>query len=201
VQHDCGFVTIQHGGGGPGIHNWLYMIPAEGIVIALMSNAQYGSSDLVLKELIAGAVPKSSGSAFRPGAGRGWPRWLQPDAAMCSGEWSGQIRGPKGACSIAVKFDWRGNPKIQIIGNDDRTSIWVKASAGVKKGYGTLLWRFPVCIPYLLPFAVHDEVILNIWQEDSKLVGSASAAREKNFGQGEKYVLPQFVELTRSPFR
>jgi len=199
VQHDYGFLTIQHGGGGPGLHNWLYLIPSEGIVIALMSNAQYGSSDMVLKELIAAAVPQSAGSAFRPGAGRGWPRWPQPEAAVCSGEWSGQIRGPKGACSLVVKFDWRGNPKLRLIGDSDSANLWVKASGRVKKSYGTLLWRFPASIPYLLPFAVHDEVILTVWQEEGKLIGSASAAKEKNFGPGENYVLPQFVELKRSP--
>lgn len=96
VQQDYGYQTIQHGGGGPGIHNWLYMIPSEGVVIALMSNAQYGSSDVVLKELIAAAVSKSDKSDFRPRAGRGWPRWPELDPAAFSGGWVGQIRGPRG---------------------------------------------------------------------------------------------------------
>jgi hypothetical protein len=37
------------------------------------------------------------------------------------------------------------------------------------------------------------------WMEKDRLTGSASAAKEKNFGKGENYVLPQYVELTRSP--
>jgi|GEM_PF-3718859 len=43
-----GFETVQHGGGGPGIHNWLYMIPSENLVIALMSNARYANTTPIL---------------------------------------------------------------------------------------------------------------------------------------------------------
>jgi hypothetical protein len=163
-----------------------------------MSNAQYGSSDVVLRELIATAVSQSNKSGFRRGAGRGWPRWAELDPAAFSGAWVGQIRGPKGACSISVRFDSRGNPGIHIDGDSGSTDEWVKASGKVKKDYGMLLWRFNARIPYLTPYAFHDEVILSIWREGNKLVGSASAAKEKNFGQGENYVLPQFIELTRS---
>jgi CubicO group peptidase (beta-lactamase class C family) len=198
VQQDYGYQTIQHGGGGPGIHNWLYMIPSEGIVIALMSNAQYGSSDVVLRELIAAAVPHSDKSGFRPGAGRGWPRWPGLDPAAFSGGWVGQIRGPKGACPVSIRFDSRGNPRMHIDGDSCSRDEWVKASSQVNRGYGTLLWRFNACIPYLMPYAGHDEVILTLWLEGDKLVGSASAAKEKGFGRGENYVLPQFIELTRA---
>jgi hypothetical protein len=174
------------------------MIPSEGIVIALMSNAQYGSSDVVLRELIAAAVSQSDKSDFRPRAGRGWPRWPELDPAAFSGEWVGQIRGPKGGCVASVRFDSRGNPRIRIDGDSCSRDEWVKASEKVKKDYGMLLWRFNACIPYLKPYAIHDEVILTIWREGNKLVGSASAAKEKEFGRGENYVLPQFIELTRS---
>ncbi|MBN1687112.1 MAG: beta-lactamase family protein [Spirochaetales bacterium] len=198
VQHDYGYMTIQHGGGGPGIHNWLYMIPSEKVVIALMSNAQYGSSNAVLKELIASAVSHSDKSDFRPRAGRGWPQWPVLNPAALSGQWIGEIKGPKGACSVSVGFDSRGNPSLHIDGDNCGKQEWVRASREVKKDYGSLLWRFDACIPYLTPFAIHDEVILNIWREEDRLVGSASAAKEKDFGRGENYVLPQFIELRRS---
>jgi len=198
VQQDYGFLTVQHGGGGPGIHNWLYMIPSAKVVIALMSNAQYGSSNAVLKELIAAAVSQSGKSDFQPRAGRGWPQWPVLNPVTLSGQWVGEIKGPKGACSVLVSFDLRGNPSIYIDGDNCGNQEWVRTSSEVKKHYGSLLWRFDACIPYLIPFAIHDEVILSIWQEDGKLVGSASAAKEKNFGRGENYVLPQFIELRRS---
>ena len=78
VQHDYGFETVQHGGGGPGIHNWLYMIPSEKVVIALMSNAWYSNdaSDPVLVELIAAAVSeiRPEGVASRGGSRMASPR-------------------------------------------------------------------------------------------------------------------------------
>lgn len=60
-----------------------------------------------------------------------------------------------------------------------------------------MLWRFDACIPYLHPLARHDEVILTIWPQGKRLIGHAAAAKEKNFGRDENYVLPQYVELTR----
>ena len=198
VQEDYGFVTVQHGGGGPGIHNWLYLIPSENVVIALMSNARYGSSDRVLVELIATAVSEPGNATFKRRAGRGWPRWPVLNPATFSGQWIGQIKGPKGTCPVEVDFDTRGNPRMHIDGDSCSREEWVSPSGGVKKDYGVLLWRFDACIPYLYPYAVHDEVILTIWREGDKLIGSASAAKEKNFGKGENYVLPQYVELVRS---
>ena len=198
VQQDYGYQTIQHGGGGPGIHNWLYIIPSEKVAIAFMSNAMYGSSDPVLEELIAAATSHSDKSDFRRRAGRGWPRWPVLNPATLSGQWAGEIKGPKGACSVSVSFDSRGNPSMHIDGDSCSNQEWVRASSEVKKDYGSLLWRFDACIPYLIPFAIHDEVILNIWREEDGLVGSASAANEKEFGRGENYALPQFIELKRS---
>jgi hypothetical protein len=61
-----------------------------------------------------------------------------------------------------------------------------------------LLWRFDAQIPYLLPSAIHDQVIITIWPQGEQLIGSACAAKEKNFGRDENYVLPQYLELTRS---
>jgi len=198
VQKDYGYQTIQHGGGGPGIHNWLYMIPSEKVVIALMSNAQYGSSDAVLKELIAAAVSHSGKGDFQPRAGRGWPQWPVLNPATLSGHWVGEIKGPKGACSVSVSFDSRGNPSIRVDGDSFSNQEWVRASSEVKKDYGSLIWRFDACIHYLKHYATHDEVILNLWRDEDRLVGSASAAKEKDFGRGENYVLPQFIELRRS---
>ncbi len=68
----------------------------------------------------------------------------------------------------------------------------------IGKSYGSFLWRFDACIPYLHPYAIHDEVILTLWPEGDQLIGHAAAAKEENFGRGENYVLPQYVELTRS---
>jgi CubicO group peptidase (beta-lactamase class C family) len=198
VQQDYGFETVQHGGGGPGIHNWLYLIPSEKVVIALMSNSWYGSSDRVLEELIAAAISQSGKNDFRRKVGRGWPRWPKLDPVAFSGQWVGQIKGPKGSCPVAVNFDSRGNPKMRIEGDSCSSEQWVKPSRGVKKDYGVLLWRFDACIPYLYPYAVHDEVIVTIWPEGGRLIGSASAVKEKNFGRGENYVLPQYIELVRS---
>jgi hypothetical protein len=175
------------------------MIPSENVVIAIMSNARYGSSDPVLEELIAAAVSPSEKSAFRRRAGRGWPLWPELNPAAFRGHWTGRIEGPKGSCPVAVKFDAGGNPKICITGDSGGAEQWVSASGNVNKGYGALLWRFDACIPYLTPYAVHDEVILTLWHEGDTLVGSASAAKEKNFGRDENYVLPQYIELVRSP--
>ncbi len=199
VQQDYGYLTIQHGGGGPGMHNWLYLIPSEKVAIAIMSNAQYGSSNAVLKELIAAAVSPSGSNDFQPQAGRGWPHWPLLNPATFSGLWTGEIRGPKGVCSVSVSFDSRGNPSMRIDGDSCSKGEWAKASKEVKRDYGSLLWRFDACIPYLMPYAIHDEVILTVWREGDKLVGSACAAKEKGFGRGENYVLPQFIELTRLP--
>jgi CubicO group peptidase (beta-lactamase class C family) len=199
VQEDYGLLTVQHGGGGPGIHDWLYMIPSCDVVVALMSNARFDSSDPVLKELIAAAVSNVPKSGFRKSAGRGWPHWPQVNPAAFSGRWAGQIQGPKGICAVAVDFDSRGNPRMHIEGPSCSADEWVRPSRDVQKGYGMLLWRFDACIPYLHPYAVHDEVILTLWREGDRLIGSASAAKEKNFGRGENYVLPQYIELSRAP--
>lgn len=106
----------------------------------------------------------------RLGACRGYPPITRLNPAEFEGTWSGFIRGR------------RGNAP----------------SGDVAKRHKHLLWRFNACIPYLAPFATHDEVIAAIWPEAGKLIDSAAAAKEKRFGQGENWVLPQYVELTRS---
>jgi CubicO group peptidase (beta-lactamase class C family) len=200
VQQDYGFETVQHGGGGPGIHNWLYMIPSEKVVIALMSNAWYSNShsDPVLLELIAAAVSEPGQRALRRWAGRGWPRAAEPKAAAFKGRWAGRIEGPKGGCLMEVDFDSRGNPRMCIERDNSGKQRWISPNRKVSKGHKSLLWRFDAHIPYLHPYAPHDEVILTLWPQGDKLIGSASAAKEKDFGKGENYVLPQYLELARS---
>ncbi len=200
VQQDYGFETVQHGGGGPGIHNWLYTIPSAKVVIAIMSNAWYSNreSDPVLKELIKASLSKQACHRFKPGAGRGYAGQTLLDPADFSGMWNGWIKGPKGSCPVAIHFDGKGRPKMRIEGDPCSMGKWLAPSRKVSKGHRCLLWRFDACIPYLYPQAVHDEVIITLWPEGRRLAGSASAAKEKNFGKGENYVLPQYVELTRT---
>ncbi len=200
VQRDFGFETVQHGGGGPGLHNWLYMIPSENLVIAILSNAQYGNeaSDPVLIELISAALSDSARQKFRPETGRGYPQKTRLNPAEFVGTWSGFIRGPKGECAVSLMFDRKGRPELRMHGKEKSDAEWIAPSGDVAKGHKLLLWRFDACIPYLAPFAPHDEVILAIWPEEGKLIGSAAAAKEKRFGKGENYVLPQYIELARS---
>ena len=199
VQQDFGFTTVQHGGGGPGIHNWLYMIPSESLVIAIMSNARYSApkTDPVLKALIRGAISGSETSEFQPDKGRGWLRPPKLRAMDFAGTWTGHIQGPKGSCRVDVRIGSDGLPEFQIAGDPCNGSGWVSPSTDRTTGYGSLLWRFDACIPFLARLAPHDEVILTVWPEGEKLIGSASAANERTFGRGESYVLPQFLELTR----
>lgn len=199
VQKDFGFETVQHGGGGPGIHNWLYLIPSENLVIALLSNARYSNthSDPVLLELIKAGLSASGKAKLKPGAGRGYPRRTELNPVDFRGRWTGRIEGPKGKCSITVDFDAHGQPKLQITGPEHSPQPWIAPNRSVSKGHKACLWRFDTRIPYLNPFAPHDELILTLWPEDGRLIGSASAAKEKDFGRGENYVLPQFVELSK----
>jgi len=194
VQEDYGYQAVMHGGGGPGMHNYLYMIPSEDLVIAYMSNAQYPSSTPVLVELLAAAVPKFS--ALDRFKGRRWPQWPVLDEKAWRGEWAGKISGPKGTCRVAVVFDAAGSPKMRIEG-DGEAGPWLAPNRSVQKNYGRVLYRFDARIPYLIPFAEHDEVIITFLPLGEKLIGSASAAKEKDFGRGENYVLPQYFELTR----
>ena len=199
VQHDFGFDTVQHGGGGPGMHNWLYMIPSESVVIAIMSNLRYSSSktDPVLTALIRGAISGSETPEFQPDEGRGWIWPPELNAVDYAGTWTGHARGPKGSCRVDFRIGSDGLAKLQIEGDPCNEDGWISPSTDETTGYGSLLWRFDACIPFIAPLAPHDEVIVTIWPEGEKLIGSASAANEKVFGQGEAYVLPQFLELTR----
>jgi hypothetical protein len=203
VQQDFGFETVQHGGGGPGIHNWLYMIPSENIVIAILSNARYSSPKQrpVLIELIAAALPESSMERFHPEEGRGWLFPPRIFAEELEGDWSGRIAGPKGTCAVSVSFDSDGFPKMLIEGDTCSRGQWATPTNEIGKSYGSFLWRFDACIPYLHPYAIHDEVILTLWPQGDSLIGHAAAAKEKDFGHGENYVLPQYIELTRSDSR
>lgn len=199
VQQDFGFETVQHGGGGPGIHNWLYMIPSESVVIAIMSNARYSSSktDPVLTALISGAISDSETSDFRPDEGRGWVWPSKLSATDFAGTWAGHIEGPKGSCRVDFRIGSDGLPELQIEGDPCNDGGWISPSTDRNEGYGALLWRFDACIPFIAPLAPHDEVIVTVWPEGDRLIGSASAANERTFGQGESFVLPQFLELTR----
>lgn len=200
VQNDWGFEAVQHGGGGPGIHNWLYLIPSENVVVAIMSNAWYSNagSNPVLIDLIGAALSESGRAKLRPGAGRGYARPTEIDPDDFEGEWSGSIKGPKGTCAIDLTIDSRGRPKLRLAGGGGGAG-WIAPNRGVAKGHKTLLWRFDTSIPYLTALVPHDAVILTVHPEGNMLIGSASAAKEKNFGKGENYVLPQFVELAPRP--
>jgi CubicO group peptidase (beta-lactamase class C family) len=197
VQQDYGYQAVMHGGGGPGIHNYLYMIPSENLVIAYMSNAQYSSSSSVLVELIAAAVP---GFTFvNRMKGRGWPQAPELDPRVWQGEWTGRIAGPKGSCPVAVSFNSQGIPKLRI--GDGGAGEWVSPNKPVQHGGGKVCYRFDAHIPYLHSSAWHDEIVLIMKPEGSMLVGSASAAKEKNFGIDENYVLPQYIELSQTSRR
>jgi CubicO group peptidase (beta-lactamase class C family) len=194
VQKDYGYDVVMHGGGGPGIHNYLYMIPSENLVIAYMSNAQYASSTSVLLELLYAALPEFN--LWNKLQGRGWPQWPQRNPKEWEGEWKGRISGPKGTCRMTMSFDAMGVPKLHI---EDSSSSgkWIMPNREVQHNYGKVCYRFDACIPYLLPFAQHDEIIFILKPDGSLLIGSASAAKETNFGADENYVLPQYTELTR----
>jgi CubicO group peptidase (beta-lactamase class C family) len=199
VQQDFGLTTVQHGGGGPGIHNWLYMIPSESLVIAIMSNAMYSApkTDPILTALIRGAIPEPEASEFQPQEGRGWlwpPKLSSVDFA---GTWAGHIQGPRGSCRVDFRIGSDGLPELRIEGDPCNENGWISPSTDKTSGYGSLLWRLDACIPFLTQLAPHDEVIVTVWPEGEKLIGSASAANERAFGKGESYVLPQFLELTR----
>lgn len=199
VQQDFGFETVQHGGGGPGMHNWLYMIPSESVVIAIMSNARYSSSktDPVLTALIRGAISDSETSDFRPDEGRGWVWPSKLSATDFAGTWAGRVEGPKGSCRVDFRIAGDGLPELRIEGDPCNEIGWISPSTDETTGYGSLLWRFDACIPFIAQLAPHDEVIITVWPEGEKLIGSASAANERVFGHGDAYVLPQFLELTR----
>ena len=194
VQQDYGYQAVMHGGGGPGIHNYLYMIPSENLVIAYMSNAQYSSSSSVLVELISAAVPGFN--FLNRMKGRGWPQAPELGPKEWEGDWTGRIAGPKGSCPVAVSFDRQGIPKLRI--DDGRVGEWISPNKPVQHGGGKVCYRFDAHIPYLYSSAWHDEIVLILKPEGSMLVGSASAAKEKNFGHDENYVLPQSIELTKT---
>lgn len=195
IQEDYGYHVVMHGGGGPGIHNYLYMIPSENLVIAYMSNARYASSTAVLRELLSAALPNFS--FWNKLKGRGWPRWPETDPAEWKGTWTGRISGPKGACPASLSFDTDGIPSLRIEDGGD-TGKCIRPNSEVRSSYGKVCYRFNASIPYLLSFAPHDEIVFILKHEGIVLTGSASAANEKNFGAGENYVLPQYVELTRT---
>lgn len=197
VGEEFGFPVLQHGGGGPGIHTRLYLIPSENVAVAFMSNAQYSNphSDPVLAELIRVAVTSSEKFSRKRKSGERI-RYPELKPYKYRGEWAGIIKGPKGECGIKVRFDLLGRPEIMISGDSCSGGKWVRATAGPKKDYGSLLWRFNACIPYLASQAPHDEVIVTLWPQGELLVGHAAAAREKDYGRVENYVLPQCLELT-----
>ncbi len=200
VHPEFGFDVLEHGGGGPGIHNRLYLIPSEQLAVAIVSNARYPnrSSDPVLKALISEAIRSTGGRLDHRFPNPPPKSWPVLDPAMFAGNWSGQISGPLGSCGISLSINRDGKPHIKIDGGPDSSEQLYPALRGVKRDTGTLLWRFEARIPYLLLHAEHDEVIITVWPEGEDLIGSASAAKEKNFGQGENYVLPQCLILQRT---
>jgi CubicO group peptidase (beta-lactamase class C family) len=194
IQEDYGYNIVMHGGGGPGIHNYLYMIPSENLVIAYLSNAQYASSTPILLELLYAALPRFN--LWNKLQGRGWPDWPKINPNKWEGEWKGRISGLKGTCPITMIFNRTGIPKIHIE-DGSNTESWIMPNTEVQHNYGKVCYRFNACIPYLLPYAQHDEIVFILKPLGNLLIGSASAAKEKYFGKGENYVLPQYVELTR----
>jgi hypothetical protein len=182
------------------MHNWLYMIPSESLVIAIMTNFRYSSSktDPILTALISGAIPDSETSNFRPDEGRGWIWPAKLSATDFAGTWTGRIQGPKGSCRADLRIGIDGLPELQIEGDPCNEGGWILPSTDETSGYGSILWRFDACIPFMAQLAPHDEVIVSVWPEGDNLIGSASAANERVFGHGDAYVLPQFLELTRS---
>jgi CubicO group peptidase (beta-lactamase class C family) len=200
VRQDYGLEIVQHSGGGPGIHNHLFLIPEENVVIAFMCNSYFSTywSEPLILELIETAISPSSLSIFGRLSGRGYAKWPKLDPEDYGGNWTGHIKGPKGMCPVALDIDAQGNPKLRIEGDSCSGGAWMAPSRKLKKDYGALLWRFDSCIPYLYPYAPHEDVILTVWPQGERLVGHAAAAKEKNFGRGENYVLPQYVELTKS---
>jgi CubicO group peptidase (beta-lactamase class C family) len=194
IQKDYGFEIVMHGGGGPGIHNYLYMIPSENLVIAYMSNAQYVSSTSVLLELLDAALPNFN--LWNKLRGRGWPEWPKLNPKKWKGDWKGRICGPKGTCKILIRFDDSGIPKLRI---EDGNNLdkWIMPNREAQYNYGKVIYRFTASIPFLFPFAQHDEIIFILKPEGDLLIGSASAAKEKDFGKDENYVLPQYVELIK----
>jgi len=92
VQHEFGIMVLQHGGGGPGIHNRLYLIPSENVAVAIMNNAYYPNywSDPILADLIGAAVSPSSSFTHKRITKGVNPRWPKLDPTDYRGKWTGQ---------------------------------------------------------------------------------------------------------------
>jgi hypothetical protein len=97
---------------------------------------------------------------------------------------------------MTMSFDAKGIPRLRIEDGGD-TLRWIMPNTEVQHNYGKVCYRFDARIPYLSPFAPHDEIIFILKSDGNRLIGSASAAKEKNFGTDENYVLPQYAELKR----
>lgn len=174
-ENDCGYKTIVHGGGMPGVSTDLKLLPTENIAVAVLSNASNERVYTVKEEIIGTLLPKY-GERYRaqqqaPAAA---PVRFTPPPALV-GEWRGAIHTYSGIQSVTLTVREGGEIKVAIFGQLSTLLNMADFKDGILQGicYGTIRTEDAARAPHRLQ--------LGMFLEGDTLTGLAAAMADDFF--------------------
>jgi CubicO group peptidase (beta-lactamase class C family) len=139
-EDDCGYKTIVHGGGMPGVSTDLKLLPAEDLAVVVLSNTSNSKVYTVKEEIIGTLVPKY-GEKYRAKLQAPPLAALPfiPPAALV-GEWRGAIHTYSGVQSAGLSIRENGEIKVTMFGQFSTLLNMVEFKDDVLQGacYGTI---------------------------------------------------------------
>ncbi len=186
-EDDCGYKTIVHGGGMPGVSTDLKLLPTEDLAVVMLCNTSNSKAYTIKEEIIGTLVPKY-GEKFRakmqapPVA----PARFTPPPDLV-GEWRGGIHTYSGIQSVGLSIRENGEIKVTMFGQMSTLLNMVDFSDNILQGacYGTIKTEDAARTPHHLMFGLH-------WEGDT-LTGLVAAMSDT----ANSFALSSWIQLKK----
>jgi CubicO group peptidase (beta-lactamase class C family) len=158
-EDDCGYKTIVHGGGMPGVSTDLKLLPTEDLAVVMLCNTSNSKAYTIKEEIIGTLVPRY-GEKYRakmqapPVAAA---RFTPPPALV--GEWRGGIHTYSGVQSVGLSIRENGEIKVTMFGQLSTLLNMIEFKDDILQGacYGSIKTEDAARSPHSLRFGLHLE--------------------------------------------
>jgi len=190
-----GITIVNHSGGMPGVSTWLRLVPAQNLVVVVLSNSDDGLANAIADQITLKLVPNWKLSS--PAAPE--PAFIPPPDLV--GKWNGTLQTYRSSTPFHLDISPSGEIRVNL-GNQLGTIL-----DQVSFEDGTLYGTFKGDID--LPEAARRPYVLsvNLKLRDGKVLNGAITARATGAGTMPAYnvslpgeAIPQSIRVEKSAF-
>jgi CubicO group peptidase (beta-lactamase class C family) len=186
--NELGYRSVHHGGEGPGVDNFMRLIPSEDIAVVILCNTECGDNLREIQEEICTALIPELAAIERDKPSSDSGEQQVPEGFL--GSWDGKI----------ITYDHEIGVGLRVTQTD---GVWVSLSEApqseVDLGVATdwfLMGEFPGTIPTPGAGRYPERVRLALVRQGDRLTGQATVVGRKEERQGH-YELSSWIELRR----